>query len=198
VTLTTATHDLREDGDMTSAHDHGDNAGDIEPDAKDWTWVLQRPCPDCGLDAGSVPGLLIAARLRMNAARWMAVCARADVRVRPYPRVWSPLEYACHVRDVCRVFESRVTAMGSEVDPLLEDWDQDAAAIAGAYGAADPGVVSAELAAAAQAAALSFDALEPGQWQRRGRRSSGLVFTMETLGQYFLHDLSHHLHDVRG
>jgi hypothetical protein len=183
---------------MTSPQDHGDNARDIEPDTKDWTWVLQRPCPDCGLDAGSVPGPLIAARLRMNAARWMAVCARADVRVRPNPGVWSPLEYACHVRDVCRVFESRVTVMRSEVDPLLENWDQDATAIAGAYGTADPAVVSAELAAAAQAAALAFDALEAGEWQRRGRRSGGLVFTMETLGQYFLHDLTHHLHDVRG
>src|SRR4030095_15021663 len=23
-----------------------------EPDDKDWTWTLRRPCPDCGFDAG--------------------------------------------------------------------------------------------------------------------------------------------------
>jgi hypothetical protein len=23
----------------------------IVPDTRDWTWVLERPCPDCGLDA---------------------------------------------------------------------------------------------------------------------------------------------------
>jgi hypothetical protein len=26
----------------------------IEPDDKDWTWVLQRPCPDCGFEAASI------------------------------------------------------------------------------------------------------------------------------------------------
>ena len=25
----------------------------ITPDAKDWTWVLERPCPECGLDTSS-------------------------------------------------------------------------------------------------------------------------------------------------
>ena len=28
----------------------------IAPDTKDWTWVLQRPCPDCGFDAEDYPG----------------------------------------------------------------------------------------------------------------------------------------------
>jgi hypothetical protein len=37
-----------------------------------------------------------------------------------------------------------------------------------------------------------------GNWARTGRRSGGGVFTMQTLGQYFLHDLTHHLHGVRG
>ena len=31
---------------------------------------------------------------------------------------------------------------------------------------------------------------------RPGRRSNGSVFTVETLGRYFLHDVLHHLHDV--
>jgi hypothetical protein len=33
---------------------------------------------------------------------------------------------------------------------------------------------------------------------RLGRRSNGSVFTVETLGKYFLHDLEHHAHDVAG
>ena len=35
-------------------------------------------------------------------------------------------------------------------------------------------------------------------WARTGRRSGGAVITIQTLGQYFLHDLTHHLHGVRG
>jgi DinB superfamily len=170
----------------------------IEPDEKDWTWVLQKPCPDCGFDARTVAGQQVATRLRSNATRWSAVLGRADVKARPQPRVWSPLEYGCHVRDVCRVFELRVNLMRLQGDPAFENWDQDAAAVADAYGAQDPAVVSVELSAAAGAAATAFEAVGAGEWQRTGRRSNGAVFTIETLGQYFLHDVTHHLHDVRG
>ncbi len=170
----------------------------IEPDDKDWTWVLAQACPDCGFDAGTVAGRQVAARLRANAARWPAVFGRADVRVRPEPQVWSPLEYGCHVRDVCRVFESRLNLMRSQVDPAFESWDQDVTAIADAYSEQDPGAVSGEFSAAAESAAAAFGGVGEGDWQRTGRRSNGLVFTIETLGQYFLHDLTHHLWDVRG
>jgi hypothetical protein len=173
-------------------------APDIEPDEKDWTWVLQRPCHECGFDAATVSGRQVAARLRANAVSWSTVLHRADVRARPEPQVWSPLEYACHVRDVCRVFESRVNLMRLQVDPAFENWDQDATAVADAYGAQDPAAVSLELSSAADAAATAFDAVTDGDWQRTGRRSNGSVFTIETLGQYLIHDLTHHLHDVRG
>src|SRR4051794_791858 len=26
----------------------------VEPDTKDWTWVLDRPCPECGFDPAAV------------------------------------------------------------------------------------------------------------------------------------------------
>jgi len=173
-------------------------ASDIEPDDKDWTWVLQRPCDECGFDVGTVSGRQVAARLRAHAVSWSAVLHRADATARPEPQVWSPLEYGCHVRDVCRVFESRVNLMRLQVDPVFENWDQDATAVADAYGAQDPLAVSVELSAAAEAAATAFDAVTDGDWQRTGRRSNGSVFTIETLGQYLIHDLNHHLHDVRG
>jgi hypothetical protein len=75
---------------------------DIEPDTKDWTWVLARSCPECGLAAG-------------------------------------------------------------------------------------------------RAIAATFESVPAAAWEERvGRRSNGSTFTVETLGQYFLHDIVHHLHDVRG
>jgi len=183
---------------MTSPTDPVAAVAGIEPDDKDWTWVLQRACPDCGFDAATVPGSQVAARLRASAARWPAVFGRVNVSVRPAPRVWSPMEYGCHVRDVCRLFESRLDLMRSQVDPAFENWDQDATAVADAYHAQDPAVVSRELSAAAESVAAAFDDVGDGDWQRTGRRSNGSVFTIETLGQYFLHDVTHHLHDVRG
>ena len=40
----------------------------IVPDAKDWTWVLQRPCPECGLDTRDVAADAVPAMIRVNAA----------------------------------------------------------------------------------------------------------------------------------
>jgi hypothetical protein len=36
----------------------------IVPDAKDWTWVLQRPCPECGLDTQGFPRADLPAMIR--------------------------------------------------------------------------------------------------------------------------------------
>ena len=59
-------------------------------------------------------------------------------------------------------------------------------------------MVSGEFSEAAESVAAAFDGVGEGDWQRTGRRSNGSVFTIETLGQYLMHDLTHHLHDVRG
>ena len=48
------------------------------------------------------------------------------------------------------------------------------------------------------ATAAAFDEVPHDAWERTGRRSNGSFFTVRTLGQYFLHDVVHHLHDVRG
>jgi hypothetical protein len=168
----------------------------VEPDRKDWTWILERACPECGYDARAVRTVEVKNRVYANASAWRGVLAGPDPRVRPAPGVWSPLEYACHVRDVHRVFGGRVALMLAEDDPLFEDWDQDAAAAAGAYGDQDPARVADELTAAAAAVSATYAAVEGDAWRRPGRRSNGSVFTVESLARYQLHDVEHHLHDV--
>ena len=51
--------------------------------------------------------------------------------------------------------------------------------------------------AAADKVAASYDAVGGDEWERRGTRSDGSVFTVDTLGRYHLHDVLHHLWDVR-
>jgi len=169
----------------------------IEPDGKDWTWVLEARCPECGFAASDVDPQGIGGTVRDLVPRWVAVLHRADARERPEPHVWSALEYGAHVRDVMRLFDERVRLMVDQDDPLFANWDQDATALAERYDLQDPAVVADELALAAAATADRFDAVAPGQWERTGRRSNGSLFTVRTLGQYFLHDVVHHLHDVR-
>ncbi|MFC5929785.1 DinB family protein [Cryobacterium melibiosiphilum] len=170
----------------------------IVPDTSDWTWVLERPCADCGLRAGEVPFADLPALIRANAAAWIPVLARVDAAVRPSDHTWSALEYAAHVRDCCRLFDERLRRALDEDDPQLADWDQDATAIAARYDLQDPVTVSRELEAAAASVADSFAAVEVGDRRRSMRRSDGASFTVETLGQYFLHDIVHHRHDVNG
>ncbi len=169
---------------------------DIEPDTKDWTWTLQRPCPDCGIVTAEIGPDAVSGLVSAYTEPWAAVLERADVRQRPDAHTWSPLEYACHVRDVCRLFDRRARLMLAEADPPFENWDQDEAAVADRYGEQDPAVVAEELAAAAGRFAMTYAAVSGSQWERTGVRSNGSRFTVLTLGQYGLHDLGHHLWDV--
>jgi hypothetical protein len=166
------------------------------PDTKDWTWVLERPCPECGLVAGALTVPEIGPLVRRSVPRWSERLAALDARNRPETTTWSPTEYGAHVRDVFRIFDVRLASMLESDDPLFADWDQDAAALADGYAHQDPAVVARELAAAAHVVATRFDAVSHDQYERSGRRSNGSMFTVATLGQYFAHDLVHHLHDV--
>jgi DinB superfamily len=173
----------------------------IEPDTKDWTWVLRRPCPECGLDTQSFPREDVGRMTRANAAAWhrlLTSTSTSDLSSRPAPGRWSALEYACHVRDVLRLYDQRLTLMLTEDSPLFPNWDQDTTAVADRYGDQDPAVVDSELTAAAGTIAAQFDHLTPDQWQRTGHRSDGANFTVESFARYFVHDPVHHLYDVTG
>ena len=167
------------------------------PDTKDWTWVLQRPCPECGLDTRSLTRADIAAIISANAASWQrTLTVSADPAARPAPATWSPVEYACHVRDLLVLCDHRLGLMLAEQDPVFANWDQDEAFRR--YGELVPAEVVTELAGAAAAAASRFAEITPGQWLRRGRRSDGVQYTVETFGRNLVHEVVHHLYDVTG
>ncbi|RDI64138.1 DinB family protein [Nocardia pseudobrasiliensis] len=186
----------------------------IVPEDKDWTWVLSTPCPDCGFDGPATPYEAVPVRVRAAADRFAVVLERPDVAVRPDDSTWSPLEYAAHVRDVCRIFSHRldvalggpgtpprIAGFAGEVGfadglPVFQNWDQDATAVAGRYREQDPATVAAELAAAAETVSGAFESVPPADRDRGARRSNGSLFTVESMARYFLHDLVHHLHDV--
>ena len=168
-----------------------------QPDAKDWTFVITAGCPECGFvpfDARDT-----ADRLRASIGRWQEALARPGVGIRPRAEVWSPLEYGCHVRDVCSLFSARLNAMlGADpaVGARFADWDQDATAREKRYWDDDPTEVSRAYADLAGRLADQWDAVRESQWSLRGIRSNGSAFSVATLGVYLVHDIEHHLHDV--
>jgi hypothetical protein len=169
----------------------------IEPETKSWTWVLERPCDECGFDSRSFPRAEIAARCREAAAPWPAFLADPLARVRPQDDRWSALEYGCHVRDVYRRGSYRLARMLDEDGPVFENWDQDETAVSERYDLQDPATVAAELHGAADDLADLYDTVADDQWARPGTRSDGSLFTIDSFGRYFLHDLVHHIVDVR-
>jgi hypothetical protein len=171
----------------------------IVPDTKSWTWVLDRSCPECGLDTRTVAPSSVAGIVRDVSARWQDLLAgrsAEQLRLRRSDDRWSDLEYACHVRDVFRLYDERLRLMLDGDDPTFPNWDQDATAVADRYLEQDPATVAAELGEAGGALAHSFAGVTGEEWQRTGRRSDGARFTVATFARYFVHDPVHHLHDV--
>jgi hypothetical protein len=172
------------------------SAPEITPDTKDWTWVLERPCPECGFDPAAqgladLPGLI-----HDTAMTWSQVLARTDVAARPTPAVWSALEYGCHVRDVHELFAQRVRLMLDEDGPTFANWDQDATALEKDYPSQDATAVAVALIEAAGTVAGIYATVTEETKDRPGLRSNGDAFTVESIGSYHLHDVVHHLHDV--
>ncbi|MQY20559.1 DinB family protein [Nocardia macrotermitis] len=186
----------------------------IVAEDKDWTWVLDRACPDCGFDGPAtaydeVPGLTRAA-----AARFVGALARPDITVRPDESTWAPIEYTAHVRDVCRIFRYRLdialrkpaappaiaafeaTTGFAEGLPVFANWDQDRTAEADHYLSQAPVVVAAELAEAAEIVSRAFESVSAPDRALAARRSNGSLFTVDSMATYFVHDLIHHLHDI--
>jgi hypothetical protein len=138
----------------------------IEPDNKNWTWVLERQCPDCAFDAVSVVPRDIGMNIRDVASQWEVILLHPGAPKRPVENVWSPSEYGCHVRDVFRMYDFRLELMLTEDDPLFPNWDQDETAISDRYDLQDPLVVRRELAIAGDLLAERFDAVTAGEWLR--------------------------------
>jgi len=151
----------------------------IVPDVKNWTWVLDETCPECGFAAADTAFDAVPPLAREYAGRLAATLTRPEAALRLTDSVWSPLEYAAHVRDVCRIFAYRT-------------------AIAARTVASDPRVPAFDARGVSAAEAADGVPVPPADRGRHVRRSDGSAFTVESLARYFVHDVIHHVHDVRG
>ena len=80
--------------------------------------------------------------------------------------------------------------------PTFANWDQDKTAVDDRYDLQDPVVVRREIVFAGDQLADRFDSVADAEWGRKGLRSDGATFTIDTFGRYLLHDPIHHLWDV--
>lgn len=167
-----------------------------DPDTRDWTVVIDDGCSECGYvphDPRETQGRILALP-----ERWMAVLARKDARDRPKEGVWSPVEYACHSRDLLRVLRERVTLILDEDNPTFPDYDGEAEAVSGKFWSADPDTTADEIAREAAKTASVFSRVGESDWEKAGLRGDGKRMSIAGLSRYLIHDLEHHLVDVDG
>src|SRR5260370_30132320 len=94
----------------------------IVPDTKDWTWVLRRPCPECGFDAQGFPVQAVPEMIMANAAAWQeTLTGPGDARTRPAPGKWSAVEYGCPVPHGFRLFDQPLPPMLRPNPPPFPD-----------------------------------------------------------------------------
>ena len=171
------------------------NLNAIPKETKDWSFVAEEGCSECGYSPQS--GQETGSGLRLTATLWKEVLSNPNASHRPLPQVWSPLEYAAHARDMCRLACERVELMLTETAPTFSNWDQDEQADINGYLNADRLVILADLERQLELAALTFDEVPVSSWERSGLRGDGRVFTVQSFASFVLHEVEHHLLDAK-
>jgi hypothetical protein len=123
----------------------------------------------------------------------------SDVRARRQAQTWSPLEYACHVRDVLLVQRERVLTARRQNRPSLDSMGRDERVEHDGYAEQDPEDVARQLTDAAHLFANVLSRLGPEDWERavmynyptRSERS------LRWVAVHTLHEVRHHLLDLR-
>lgn len=163
----------------------------------DWARTFSRTCEDCGFDPSGVDDDRVSTLISTHVARWRFALAQPKVSARPRPGQWSTLEYGCHVCDVLGVFGFRLAQSLTTELPTVPNWDQETAAIVGEYVRLQPSHVAVGIADAGKTNALLYERLVGPEWERGFKRSDGRYLTIRQLSRYLLHELEHHLWDVR-
>lgn len=168
------------------------------PDTSDWLWTTERACTQCGFDPASHSPDDYPAAIGRVSDRIITRLDRPDAAARPAPAVWSPIEYAQHLADVCEVMALRLDEM-LDAEPAavtFASWDGAATAVEKEYWRASAHVTAILLRERAAGAATSFSRPHGDQWSLPATRSDGASFTAASLGLYLLHELSHHAADM--
>jgi len=163
--------------------------------------ALDDACPECGFSyalgrSEIIPKLRTYARAFVEKLQGSGGTA---ARRRPEPDVWSPLEYACHLRDVLGVQTERVELVQREVDPVFVPMGRDERVVQDRYNEQDPVGVSEALLASAAAFATLLDGLDDAGWLRTGvyNYPEPALRTVEWIAIHTAHELLHHRGDLR-
>lgn len=159
------------------------------------------PCPECGYNYDEVTRAAIPERIRtLGSTYQQRLSDHPPDRLRAYPvaTAWSPLEYACHVRDIQEVQRERVQLALAEDQPSFTPMGRDERVVEQRDNDQDPADVATELAVAADALAETLDARRDLDWERTGIYNwpTRQPRTIDWIARHTIHEGQHHLHDI--
>jgi DinB family protein len=154
-------------------------------------------CTECGFsydESLDVPPLLTA-----GVAETVAYLSTGDPRPRRSPRVWSPLEYACHLRDMLLVQRERVLLARRVERPDCTPMGRDERVEHDGYADQAPADVGRQLTDAGELFANVLRRLPAAEWERTVlyRYPEPAVRTLRWVALHTLHEVRHHLLDIR-
>jgi hypothetical protein len=124
-----------------------------------------------------------------------------DLRAVPEPGVFSPIQYAAHVRDILRVYGDRMVLGVEQDSPTVAIFNPPQEVFEG-YNRSDPEELAADLEAQAQRLAEIVQNMDPSAWNRiviNDRGQYGVYsFTIAGLACNAVHEAHHHLLDAKG
>jgi hypothetical protein len=161
--------------------------------------VDHEACGECGFDGASYDDRALLAALRTVGSSWRTLieACGGELRMRPEPEVWSPIEYAAHSRDVTALHAFGVEQALTTEEPIFPaiDGEELIQSASTSYGSADPDeVVDALECEATRLTRLADDA--GTQTWSRGLTVGDSRMDVRRLLEHALHDSLHHLIDV--
>jgi hypothetical protein len=170
--------------------------------AEGWEWarIQSEACPQCGYAPAGLPVAALGRAATVEAAAWRSFLENADRRalaVSPAPDVWSPLQYAAHVRDMYRVFGDRVLLALEFDNPTVPGYfpTEDECR---AYNSLDAREIAAQIGNQADRLASILADRVGDDWARTVMRDGVDRFTVAGLGCFAVHEAHHHLRDATG
>ena len=113
--------------------------------------------------------------------------------------MWSPLEYACHVRDMLLVQRERVLAARRLDRPVSTPMGRDERVEHDGYAEQNPADVARQLGDAAAMFANVLDRLGPDDWDRTTTYTypQQADRSLRWVAVHSVHEMRHHLLDAR-
>jgi len=135
-----------------------------------------------------------------EAAAWREFLTAADLnclRTSPAPGLWSPAQYAAHVRDMLGVFGDRILLAVAEDNPAVP-WFEPGEDEWRHFNELPPSDLATGIDHQARRLAGILDDRQADDWSRTAVRDGVDRFTVAGLACFVVHEAHHHLLDAKG